>query len=288
MTQVDAAKARLDAAAVEAATYAPDAYKAAQDTAAQLDAELAAQAGRFAPTRSYDRATELAASLDAAAGQLQQAVETEKTRLRTEAGRLTADARSAATEAQQSLDALPARRVPAEQAAAWRTDLEGVTASLAEVDSLLAGDQLAEANRQAGNALTAATGVRTAVAGVQAEIEAEQAAAAEAAARGDVNIPRSVSADGRTLGPGPYQLRLGDQVSAPAGIERWIEFVRDGAVAGRALAVVVPDAEIGEIAETQPPRNGTRVDQLREADYLRVWLNRDRVNYLIHMPIPGR
>ena len=59
-TEIDAAKAALDNASASAAQYAPESLKAAQDTNAALDAELAAQDARW--IKSYDRARELATS----------------------------------------------------------------------------------------------------------------------------------------------------------------------------------------------------------------------------------
>jgi TonB family protein len=58
--EIDAAKAALDNASATAAQYAPESLKAAQDTNAALDGELAAQDAKW--IRSYDRARELAAS----------------------------------------------------------------------------------------------------------------------------------------------------------------------------------------------------------------------------------
>jgi TonB family protein len=58
--EIDAAKAALDNASATARQYAPESLKAAQDTNAALDAELAAQDAKW--IKSYDRARELAAS----------------------------------------------------------------------------------------------------------------------------------------------------------------------------------------------------------------------------------
>ena len=58
--EIDAAKAALDSASATAGQYAPESLKAAQDTNAALDAELAAQDAKW--IKSYDRARELAAS----------------------------------------------------------------------------------------------------------------------------------------------------------------------------------------------------------------------------------
>ncbi len=58
--EIDAAKAALDNASVTAGQYAAESLKAAQETTAALDAELAAQDAKW--IKSYDRARALAAS----------------------------------------------------------------------------------------------------------------------------------------------------------------------------------------------------------------------------------
>ena len=53
--QVDAANAALTKATAAGATeYAPEAYRAAQDAQAKLDAELKTQADKFAFMRAYE------------------------------------------------------------------------------------------------------------------------------------------------------------------------------------------------------------------------------------------
>lgn len=282
--RVDAAKAALQALPAEAATYAPAAHKAAQDAAAQLDAELAARAGDFFP--SYDRTGQLAAALEQAIEAVPPAIAAGQERLRTEAGRLATDARRALTDAQQSIDGMPARQVPADRRSAWQSEAAGVETSLAEVDRLLAAGELTEANRQAEAAMRSAGQITTAVAEVQGQMQQAQEAAAELAAQGDVTISRSLMVDGQRLRAGTYDLRLGDEATTAGITERWVEFVRNGAVAGRALAVVIPDADIREVAESQGPRNGVRAELLKGGDYFRVWLHRGGMNYLIHLPPP--
>jgi hypothetical protein len=284
--RVNAAKAALQGLPADAAVYAPEALKAAQDAGAALDAELAARSGDYFP--SYDRAEQLAAALEDATAKVAPAVTAGQERLRTQTTQTIADARRTLAAAQESAAALPARQVPAERRSEWQTDTAGVETSLTEVDRLLAAGQLAEAGRQAEAAMKAATEVSTAVAEVQGEVQQAQEAAAELAAKGDVTLPRRLMADGQALSAGTYMLRLGDEVKTPAGgTERWVEFVRSGKVAGRALAVMVPDAEIREIAESAGPRNGVRSELLKGGDYYRVWLNRGGVNYLIHLPPPA-
>jgi hypothetical protein len=111
-------------------------------------------------------------------------------------------------------------------------------------------------------------------------------------ALGSVNIPRSVKADGKDLKAGTYQVRLTAQAASPAvpgqTMERWVEFVQGGKVAGREVVSIVPAAEVKDLqpGPDAPPtsRAGSKVEMLKGNEYLRVWINRAGVNYLIHMP----
>ena len=112
------------------------------------------------------------------------------------------------------------------------------------------------------------------------------------AALGSVRLPRSVMADGKALKAGTYTVRLTAQAAAPAvpgqTMERWVEFVQGGKVVGREVVSIVP---AGETKDLQPgpdapasTRSGSKVEMLKGNDYLRVWINRAGVGYLIHMP----
>lgn len=108
---------------------------------------------------------------------------------------------------------------------------------------------------------------------------------------GTVRITRKVTADGKPLAPGSYQVRLTADEARPeaAGtdpkLERWVEFTRGGRVQGREVVSIVPQAEIGQVAEGRPPRpGGSKVELLKGNDYLRVWINRGGTHYLIHLP----
>ena len=280
--RVEAAKQELSAFAGEAATYAPDAYATAEDAVTQLDAELAAQEASFALLRDYERTNELAGAVEAAAGQVRQAVDAERQRLSTAANGLVDDANRSMTNTRASIAELPEDELEEDQAAAWEADLTEVSASLEEVTSLLAADQQVDAQREAEAAVNAANAVNGAVTAFAAELQAAREAAAERAARGEVTIPRSVMVDGQSLAAGMYFLRLADEAPDSAG--RWVEFVSEEEVAGRGLAVVIPDSEISEVAKSPPPRNEAQVMELREGEYVRVWLNRDGANYLLHLP----
>ena len=99
-------------------------------------------------------------------------------------------------------------------------------------------------------------------------------------------------ADGKPLAAGQYQIRLTAQTAAPdAGgasenLERWVEFVRGGKVAGREVVSIVPQAEIKMVVKDAPPASGgSKVQILRGNEYLRVWINRTGNHYLIHLPV---
>jgi hypothetical protein len=111
-------------------------------------------------------------------------------------------------------------------------------------------------------------------------------------ALGSVRLTRSVMADGKPLKAGTYQVRLTSQDASPAvpGIkmERWVEFVQGGKVAGREVVSIVPAGEMKDLMPgpdtDKGPGSGARVEMLKGNDYLRVWIARNGVNYLIHMP----
>jgi hypothetical protein len=114
--------------------------------------------------------------------------------------------------------------------------------------------------------------------------------ATEGAPIGHVRLTKAVLADGRPLAPGTYQIRLtGDQpvtpVGASPGAERWVEFVKAGKVAGREVATVISATEVRTIAKGPQPRpNASRVDVLKDGDYVRLWLNSAGTNYIVNVP----
>ena len=130
----------------------------------------------------------------------------------------------------------------------------------------------------------------TAIAGPAPRLQAEVPSGD--AALGSVSIGRRVMADGKPLPAGTYQVRLTAQQAQPGAagandaLERWVEFVQDGQVKGREVVSIVPKDEVKAIAKTNPPAAGSsRVELLKGNEYLRVWINRDGVSYLIHLPV---
>jgi hypothetical protein len=111
---------------------------------------------------------------------------------------------------------------------------------------------------------------------------------------GSVRIPRAVTADGKALKPGTYQVKVTAQEAKPDAVgqtekmERWAVFTQGGKEAGREVVSIVPEAEIKQVADDAPPRPGaSKVQLLKGNDYVRVWVNRAGTHYLIHLPTSG-
>jgi hypothetical protein len=121
-------------------------------------------------------------------------------------------------------------------------------------------------------------------------------AAAPAAPTGDqvlgtVRITNKVTADGKPLAPGTYQVRLTAQEAKPDAVgiteplERWVEFVQKGEVKGREVVSIVTKDEIKNVVkDAPPPAGGSKVQLLKGNDYVRVWINKAGNHYLIHLP----
>ena len=284
---IDAAKGRLAAVATEGNTYASDEYGTAEGMAAQLDAELETQAESFGLMRSYERASELIVSVETAVDAVESAIDAEKQRLRTETDQLATEAQQAVDTAREAITAIASEDLSEEQASAWNAALAGVQDSLAATTQLSTGDQLMGSRNEADSARASAAEVNTAITALAAELQRAREEDAARRARGDVTIPSAVLADGEELAAGTYRLRLAEDGPASSGTGprgRWVEFVDGETVAGRGLAVVIPDGEIGEVSDSGSPRNEARVSVLKGGEYVRVWLNRDGVNSLVHLP----
>jgi hypothetical protein len=109
---------------------------------------------------------------------------------------------------------------------------------------------------------------------------------------GTVHIPKAVKADGKPLPSGTYQVRLTAQTATPEAkgatptLERWVEFVKGGKVAGREVVSIVPQSEIDKVQKDAPPHaNGAKVELLKGGDYMRLWLNKGGNHYLVHLPV---
>ncbi len=106
---------------------------------------------------------------------------------------------------------------------------------------------------------------------------------------GTVHLPQAVMADGKPLAAGTYEVRLTDAAVTPAvgqspDAERWVEFVKGGTVMGRELASVIPAESMASIAKgKRPAANSSLVQALKGGEYVRVWINKNKVNYLINL-----
>ena len=103
-----------------------------------------------------------------------------------------------------------------------------------------------------------------------------------------IRLPRDVLADGAVLPATIYVVRLassGDPDLTPTSVDQqWIEFVRNGAVAGRGLAWLVRPIDVEQTLEGfAPPANRSRVDLLNDGQLVRVWINWHGLNYVVHL-----
>ena len=111
------------------------------------------------------------------------------------------------------------------------------------------------------------------------------------AALGSVTIAKNVMADGKALAAGTYTLRVSaDMPTAVVGQSadeaRWVEFVQGTTVKGREMATVLSKDSATDMAKGSAVAPGTaKVEMLKGAEYIRVWVNHSGKQYLIHLTI---
>jgi hypothetical protein len=114
---------------------------------------------------------------------------------------------------------------------------------------------------------------------------------ASAPALATIRIPQDALADGKRLTAGTYQVRITPERPAPAAGQSpsagcWVEFVQKGSVVGREIATVISSDEIGAVAKGPGPKPGDqRVDVLKGGEYLRAWINREGVHYIVNLAV---
>lgn len=169
--ELDAARQSVDAASAAAAPeYAPEAMEPLVVVQMELDTEMAAQAERFAPMRSYDRARQLADSLK----QLADAATTRANEARAEAQRsadslmVTLAAELAAT--RTAVETAPRGKGSAADLAALTGDLDGLGTVLEEARGAYAASDYR-------GALTKLEAVRTGLEGVRQHLAGGRTAA---------------------------------------------------------------------------------------------------------------
>lgn len=101
-----------------------------------------------------------------------------------------------------------------------------------------------------------------------------------------VRIPTAVMANGAALPAGSYGVRLTQERPRQlADARQWVEFVSGGKVVGREIAQVLRDGDLPATgASSRPVPSGTKVEMLKDNEFLRISIKRDRERYLIYLP----
>lgn len=109
-------------------------------------------------------------------------------------------------------------------------------------------------------------------------------------ALGSVRIRHNTMANGQALPAGTYSVRLTPAEAVPPVVgqtppyERWVEFSQGGTVKGKEVVSIVPASEIAGVAnDPAPGRNRSKVEMLRNNEFVRVWINRDGNHFLVHL-----
>jgi len=129
------------------------------------------------------------------------------------------------------------------------------------------------------------------VAGLSAQEPARTAGVA-APVTTKVRIAQAVTADGKALAPGTYELRLTSQqppqVGGGASVnQRWVEFVANGATVAREIAEVFPFNDARAVGTSSAGAGAARVDLLKGGEFLRIAVTGVDGRYLIHLPVAG-
>jgi hypothetical protein len=162
--QIDAVNAALtNATGAGASEYAPESYSAARDAQAKLDAELKAQEGKFALTRSYTEATKLATAAAEAGEKAATEAAQRKQAAQTEASTLVADARTAIEGAETALTSAPKGKGSQADLDALQSDLTAAKSALGEAETALTGQHYLDVKAKAAASKEKATAVKSAV-----------------------------------------------------------------------------------------------------------------------------
>lgn len=162
--QIEAADAALAAAVADGAEqYATASLGSVRDLRAQLDAELALQSEKFALTRSYDHAQELATQIATAAGEASAETARVKEEVRTETTALLSEVKVALAEVQEMLRTAPRGKGSAMDLAALQADLDSASATLVEGETALNEGRYMDAKAKVLAVQSGTQAVRTAI-----------------------------------------------------------------------------------------------------------------------------
>lgn len=148
--EVESARQSIqEARSADAGEYAPQSLSGAEDALAALDAELKAQEEKFALFRKYDQAKTMAANAQSAGKKAADDAAAAKERARQEATQLLEENKVALEETRGMLKKAPRGKGTSMDMAAMQADLDGVAASLSEIESILMGGRYLEAKTKA-------------------------------------------------------------------------------------------------------------------------------------------
>ena len=152
--EIDAAKAAVSAAeSAEAPKYAADAWNKAQQAMNAVNAEIEAQANKFALFRSYTKAKELVAAASQAANEAKDAAVAGKEAAKNAANEALAAAKASVDMANTTMTELAAcRRQPKDfkkDMEAMKGSLDGLVAQVAGIESAIASEDFFGAKSQA-------------------------------------------------------------------------------------------------------------------------------------------
>lgn len=178
-TEIESARQALqNAEGAEAAQYAPQDLAQAKEAMAALETELQAQSKKFAPFRSYKRASELAAAAAQTGTQAASQAHAGKTQAMTEATAAIAAAKASLEAALAEIEAAPVGKGTLADIEAMKQDLVGVGETLNQVEAAFRAERFGEATAKANSAKAGAENVRAAI------LAASQAKQASAGSRG--------------------------------------------------------------------------------------------------------
>ena len=174
--EIDAAKAAVSAAeAAQAAKYAPEAWDKAQQAMNAVNAEVEAQAQKFALFRSYTKAKELVAAATTAAGEAQAAAVAGKEKAKNDAQVAIDAAKAVVAEAVTALEDLgKCKRQPKDfkkDLEMMKGNLDGLAAQVTGIESAFAGEDFFGAKAQAESLKAQVDTLKTDMDGAKAKIK---------------------------------------------------------------------------------------------------------------------
>ncbi|MCJ7628899.1 MAG: hypothetical protein MUO50_10990 [Longimicrobiales bacterium] len=162
--EIEAADAAIAATmAAGAEEYAPASWGSVNDLRAQLDAELAIQSEKFALTRSYDHAQDLAMQVKAASEEAASETAMKREEVRQQTATLLAEVKLALVEVQGMLTTAPRGKGSAADLAALKADLDTAAAALAEGETAMGEERYMDAQAKVLAAQSGVEAVKSAI-----------------------------------------------------------------------------------------------------------------------------